>query len=211
MARSLKTDIPGTDWRISLEALEERGQGVFGESPTPRPLVVDVGFGRGEFLMALAEKEEGTDFLGVELSYKRVIKMARRLARTELTNMRLCEARAQDAVSRGLSDASVTTFWVNFPDPWPKKRHAARRLLQPAFVSELARALVPGGTLQVATDHVAYSEWIDEVLTAEPQLRNARDSAWSADVEGRTRTGYELEWRAEGRRLHFFTYTRCAS
>lgn len=210
MARKLKTDIPGPDWRVELSALEERGRGVFGDASSEWPLVVDLGFGRGEFLMALAEKSEGEAFLGVELSHKRVLKMARRLARTELDNVRLCEGRAQDVVERGLATGSVTTFWVNFPDPWPKKRHHPRRLLQPAFVAELARVLVPGGTLQVATDHVEYAEWIDGVLSAESALSNTRTEPWSSDVEGRPRTGYELEWRAEGRALHFFTYTRCA-
>ncbi len=161
--------------------------------------------------MALAEKAEGVDFLGVEISHKRVLKMARRLARTELQNVRLCEARAQDVVMRALSEASVQCFWVNFPDPWPKKRHHPRRLLQPAFVRRLAEVLEPDGTLQVATDHVEYAEWIDQVLAAEPGLDNARSTAWSSDVEGRPRTGYELEWRAEGRSLHFFTYTRGAA
>lgn len=211
MARALKTDIPGTDWRVALDTLEEHGVSVFGEATGVRPLVVDVGFGRGEFLMALAEKDEATDFLGIELSYKRVTKMARRLARTPLENVRLCEGPAQDVVARGLADGCVDTFWMNFPDPWPKKRHAARRMLQPGFVRELARALAPGGTLQVATDHVDYAEWIDGVLAAESQLCNALDSAWCAEVEGRPRTGYELEWRAEGRPLHFFTYRRFVS
>ncbi len=211
MARKLKTDIPGPDWRVDLETLEELGREVFASASRSRALVVDLGFGRGEFLTALAEKAETVDFLGVEISHKRVLKMARRLARTELRNVRLCEARAQDVVTRALPAASVHTIWVNFPDPWPKKRHHPRRLLQPAFVRRLVAALEPGGTLQVATDHVEYAEWIDQVLAAEPMLANARGTAWSSDVEGRPRTGYELEWRAEGRSLHFFTYTRRAS
>ncbi len=209
MSRTLKTDIPGPDWRISLARLEDEGRGVFAGDAQSRPLVVDVGFGRGEFLMALAEKDLDTDFLGIELSRKRVTKMARRLARTELTNVRLCEGRAQEVVA-ALADASVDTFWVNFPDPWPKKRHAARRLLQPAFAAELARALRPGGILQVATDDVPYAEWIDEVLRGEPALENTLDVAWRDDVFDRPRTAYELEWRAEGRPLHFFTYRRVA-
>ena len=209
MPRTLKTDIPGPDWRLDLETLEELGRGVFPPGAGPRPLVVDLGFGRGEFLMALAEKAPDVDFLGVEVSHKRVLKMARRLARTPLVNLLLCEARAQDVVARALLASSVRTFWVNFPDPWPKKRHAARRLIQPGFVRELVRALEPDGVLQVATDAVAYAEWIDEVLREEPGLVNTWPDAWVAEVADRPRTGYELEWRAEGRPLHFFTYARC--
>lgn len=209
MPRTLKTDIPGPDWRVDLATLEELGRGVFPPGAGRRPLVVDLGFGRGEFLMALAEKAPDVDFLGVEVSHKRVLKMARRLARTPFVNLRLCEARAQDVVARALPTGSVRTFWVNFPDPWPKKRHAARRLIQPGFVRELVRALEPDGVLQVATDAVAYAEWIDEVLRDEPGLVNTWPDAWVSDVADRPRTGYELEWRAEGRPLHFFTYARC--
>jgi len=208
MSRALKTDIPGTDWRASLDELERRGpSGLFGIEASPR-LVLDVGFGRGEFLEALAEKDAGVVFLGLEYSRKRVLKMARRLARSELRNVRLVEAPAQPVFERAIPAASVHRCWINFPDPWPKKRHRRRRLLQPVFVRDVARSLEPEGLLEVATDHPEYAAWIDEVLSAEPALENCREVGWSSEVEGRPRTAYEAEWRAERRPLHFFTYAR---
>ncbi|MDJ0851461.1 MAG: tRNA (guanosine(46)-N7)-methyltransferase TrmB [Myxococcota bacterium] len=204
MARKLKYDIAGTDWRVGLEELADPAR-LFAPI-APHPLVVDIGFGRGEFLLALAEKQPEVAFLGVEVSFKRVLKMARRLAKTALGNVRLVEGRAEEAVAH-LPEASVDVAWVNFPDPWPKKRHHRRRLLQPDFVAQLCRRLVPGGVLNVATDHKAYAEHVDAVLSAEPRLENLyAPEPFLREVDDRPRTAYELEWRAEGRDFHFFRY-----
>jgi tRNA (guanine-N7-)-methyltransferase len=210
VARRLRFDIPGPDLRVGFEELRERGvAAVFAGVPAPLRLSVELGFGRGEFLAALAAAEPARAFLGVEYSAKRVLKLARRLARAPLPNVRLVEARAEDVVRELLPEASVETFWVNFPDPWPKKRHARRRLLQPAFVRELALRLEPGGALEVATDDVAYAEEIDAALAGEPLLENAlAEGRFAREVPGRKPTAYELEWRAEGRPLHFFRHRR---
>ncbi len=204
MARTLKYDIAGTDWRVALDDLADPAR-LFAPGPA-RPLVVDIGFGRGEFLLELAEKRPAVAFLGVELSFKRVLKMARRLARTPLANVRLVEARAEEAVAR-LPEGSIDAAWVNFPDPWPKKRHHRRRLLQAAFVKRLCRRLAPGGVLNVATDHVEYAEQVAAVLAAEPRLENLyAPEPFRREVDDRPHTAYELEWRAEGRSFHFFRY-----
>ena len=210
MTRSLKYDIPGPDRRVSLAELEEKGLPALFEdelAPAPR-LVVELGFGRGEFLRHLAAEAPEVAHLGVERSFKRVLKMARRLARGEERNIRLLEAKAEDVVEQGLADGTVETFWINFPDPWPKKRHHGRRMIQAPFVALLARRLVPGGRLQVATDHVEYAEAIDQVLGAEPELENELPAPFVREVPGRLHTAYESEWRREGRPLHFFTYRR---
>jgi tRNA (guanine-N7-)-methyltransferase len=211
MSRKLKFDIPGTDWRVRPEELRELGlEKLYApELGPPLRLVVDVGFGRGEFLMELASRDPTTAFLGIEYSFKRVLKMARRLARSDLVNVRLIEATAELVVGERLPEASVTRFWINFPDPWPKKRHHRRRLIQPRFVRALARCLADGGELHVATDHADYAEWIDEVLAAEPGLENAcAPERFRRSVEDRPTTAYELEWRAEGHSFWFFCYRR---
>ncbi len=208
MSRRLIHEIPGTDWRVSLEDASADGFAVrFGSDAPP---VVEIGFGRGEFLLDLAEQERDQPFLGIEYSAKRVLKLARRLARTELSNVRLVEAPAQDVVADALPDAGVASFWINFPDPWPKKRHFKRRLIQPALVELLCRRLVPGGLLEIATDHDAYAEWIDEILRKAPGLTNLHaPRPWlSEPPPGRKPTAYELEWRSQGRGFHFFSYQR---
>ncbi len=210
MPRRLRTDLPGPDWRVALEDLRDPGpDGIFpARLPRPVPLVVDVGFGRGELLLWLACAEPGRAYLGIEYSGKRVLKMARRLARTEHDNVRLVQATAESAVD-ALAPASVEGFWVNFPDPWPKKRHHRRRLLRPEFVHAMALRLVPGGFLEVATDHAEYAGWIQEVLSVEPCLENrAAPLPYRREPPARAPTAYELEWRAQGRSAHYFSYAR---
>jgi tRNA (guanine-N7-)-methyltransferase len=211
VSRTLKHDMPGHDWRVTADDVRAKGlEGIFaGEVAQPLPLVLEIGFGRGEFLLGLAEAARQRAFLGVEYSGKRVLKTARRLARTELRNVRLMLASAEDVIREILPAGSLAAVWINFPDPWPKKRHHKRRLLQPGLVRELAQRLAAGGEFHVATDHTAYAEFIAEVLAAEPLLENlVAPASWLSEVTGRRSTAYELEWRAEGRPLHFFEYRR---
>jgi tRNA (guanine-N7-)-methyltransferase len=208
--RRLRTDIPGPDWRVELAALREPGpDGLFpARLPRPLALVVDVGFGRGELLQALALGAPERAYLGIEYSMKRVLKMARRLAKTGIENVRLVQAGAEAVVAE-LAPESVAAFWVNFPDPWPKKRHHRRRLLQPEFVRALALRLAPGGSLEVATDHEEYAEWIHAVLAAEELLVNRQaPRPFRREPPERPATAYELEWRAQGRPAHYFSYAR---
>jgi tRNA (guanine-N7-)-methyltransferase len=213
MSRRPKTDIPGEDRRVTLEAVREAGGfgGVFaGRVASPLPLVVEIGFGRGEFLLALAEESPAQAFVGIEYSAKRTLKMARRIAKRELANVALVEAPAEAVLRDALPDASVACFWLNFPDPWPKKRHHRRRFVQSDTLARIARRLVPDGLLRIATDDPDYAAWIDEHLVAEPALANAyAPDRWRAAVEDRMPTAYELEWRALGRSFYFFEYRRC--
>lgn len=174
----------------------------------PFPLVVELGFGGGEFLQHLAAESPERAHLGVERSFKRVLKMARRMARGDDGNIRLIHGIAEQVVREALPLESVATFWVNFPDPWPKKRHHKHRLLQPPFVAQLARRLVCGGGLEIATDHEDYALAIDRALRAESRLENTLDEPFRREVPGRLHTAFELEWRAEGRALHFWSYRR---
>jgi tRNA (guanine-N7-)-methyltransferase len=213
MARKLKYDIPGPDWRCTPEQLAEQGcEAIFApELAPPLRIVVEIGFGRGEFIADLAARDPEGAYLGIEVSFKRVLKMARRIAASPLRNLRLVHARGQEFLRDCLMPDSVATFWINFPDPWPKKRHAKHRIVQPAFVHLLATRLRPGGTLHLATDDRAYAEQMDEVLSAEPLLENANAPLhWVPEVPGRMHTGYEEDWRAEGRPMHFFEYRRRA-
>jgi tRNA (guanine-N7-)-methyltransferase len=211
VGRGLKYDFAGPDFRVAAEDLGGEGLAkLFApDVPAPLHLTVDLGCGRGELLLALAEAEPGAAFLGVEHSFKRVLKLARRLARTPLRNVRLVQSTAESIVGERLADESVRAFWINFPDPWPKKRHQRRRLVQPAFLRVLARKLAPGGTLHVATDHADYAAAIAEVLAAEPLLENPfAPDAWRSEPPERPPTAYELEWRAQGRACRYFTRRR---
>lgn len=210
MARRMKFDMPGPDWRVEPEEVEAKGwEALFAPLTPPLRVVVELGFGRGEFLMNAALQDPEAAHIGVEMSFKRVLKVARRLARTELRNVRLVHATAESCIEELLEPASVDVVWINFSDPWPKKRHHKRRLVRPELVASLSTRMRPGGCLHVATDHAGYAEAIDATLRAEPTLENAyAPDPYRHEVPGRFPTAYELEWRRAGRTLFFWSYRR---
>lgn len=134
-----------------------------------QPLVVEVGFGMGDSLFESARLAPECNFLGVEVHRPGVGHLLGLAGNAGLTNLRVAVADAREVLAR-LPEASVTRVQVYFPDPWPKKRHHKRRLIQPEFVAAVVARLVPGGVLHIVTDWAAYAEWIDEVLAGFGQL-----------------------------------------
>jgi tRNA (guanine-N7-)-methyltransferase len=159
------------------------------------PVEIEIGSGRGRFLTDEAASRPGTSFLGAEIEheYARIAQV--RAARMGLGNVRFARLDGKEFVLRRLPAASLAALHVFFPDPWPKKRHAKRRLFTPDFARAAANALVPGGVLRVATDNLPYFEAIREVLAAEPALEEVpgSGSGWSAG------TDYERKYEKEGR------------
>lgn len=129
-------------------------------------VVLDIGFGNGEALVTLAAGNPETDYLGVEIHEPGIGRLLLLLERAELTNVRVVEADAVEVVSNMLADASLSGINLFFPDPWPKKRHHKRRLVQPPVVEQFARVLKPGGRLHLATDWENYAEHMHEVVEA---------------------------------------------
>lgn len=126
---------------------------VFGEQ---RAVEIDVGAGKGSFLLWAAQARPQTNFLGVERQLGRLRKMDKKIQRLGLTNVRLMRIEASYLISRLIAGASVSACHIYFPDPWPKRRHHRRRLFTSAFVGELHRTLVSGGAVNLATDFEDY-------------------------------------------------------
>lgn len=169
-------------------------------------IVLELGFGRGELLLDLAEQNPGRCYVGVEISRKRVEKVQRRAEKREIHNVLLLHAPAEFALERALPAGCAEECWINCPDPWPKKRHWRRRLIQAPLVELLARALAPGALLHIATDHEGYRDWIAEVMAKQTAFVNLHPTPWSESPPARRETAYEAEWRAEGRTLSYFDY-----
>jgi tRNA (guanine-N7-)-methyltransferase len=136
------------------------------------PVVLEIGFGMGDTTAAIARAQPGTDFVGIEVHAPGVGALLRRLEGDGVTNVRVIQHDAVEVIRDMIAPASLAGIHVFFPDPWPKKRHHKRRLLQQGFVALLAGRLRSGGTLHVATDWEDYAQAILEVLTAEPLLVN---------------------------------------
>lgn len=139
------------------------------------PRVLEIGFGMGDATAAIAQALPDIDFIGVEVHTPGVGALLKRIGEAGLVNLRLIRHDAVDVVERMISPASLAGVHVFFPDPWHKKKHHKRRLLQPAFVGLVASRLAPGGRLHCATDWQPYAEQMRDVLDAEPALRNTAD------------------------------------
>jgi tRNA (guanine-N7-)-methyltransferase len=148
--------------------LLERGQ-LFGRAA---PCTLEIGFGNGENLAALARQHPERDYLGVEVHRPGVGRLLLALEQHQLANVRVICHDAVEVLERQIAPGSLGEILVLFPDPWPKKRHHKRRLIQAPFVALLERALAPGGVLRVATDWRPYALEMLAVLEAAPRLSN---------------------------------------
>jgi len=146
--------LPFEERRLDLDA-------VFGRAA---PRVLDIGFGDGEALVTTAARYPHIDYLGVEIHEPGVGHLLILLERARLENVRVIMRDAVEVIECMLPDSSFDAVNLFFPDPWPKKRHHKRRLVQPTFVAECARILRPGGLLHVATDWAPYAEHTRAVL-----------------------------------------------
>ena len=136
------------------------------------PKILEIGFGMGESTASIAQSHPGQDFLGIEVHTPGVGSLLRQIQELGLSNLRLIQHDAVEVLQHMIADASLDGVHIFFPDPWPKKRHHKRRLIQTNFVALLVGKLKPGGYLHMATDWQEYAEWAMEMLQAEPQLSN---------------------------------------
>ena len=139
------------------------------------PRILEIGFGMGDATAAIAQALPDTDFLGIEVHPPGVGALLKRIGELGLTNLRLLQHDAVDVLRHMVAPESLAGVHVFFPDPWHKKKHNKRRLIQAEFVALLASRLRAAGRLHCATDWQPYAEQMLEVLSAEPQLRNTAD------------------------------------
>ena len=160
---------------------------------------VEVGFGNGDALAALAGSEPERDFLGVEVYPPGVGRLLARCNEAGLANVRVAMADALEVLEHWVAPSSVEEVLVWFPDPWPKKRHHKRRLVQPRFAALVHRVLQPGGTLHLATDWEPYAQHIQGVFEPHPGFSNrAAPHRFMPRSERRRETRFESRGRARG-------------
>ncbi len=166
MARILK-DYPG----VSLKTEDLDGKidfvRIFGRSG---PVHIEIGAGKGTFLLNQAKAESSDNYLGIEWARKYYRHAVDRIGRWGLTNVRIIRTDAAVFIADFVPDNSVDCFHIYFPDPWPKKRHHKRRFLCPANLEHLIRCLKAAGQLRIATDHAEYFEQIRTVVAARSDI-----------------------------------------
>lgn len=159
-----------------------------------QPVEVDVGCGKGRFLLARAAAHPEVQFLGIERLLLRVRKIDRKAQRAGLTNLHLVRLEASYTLRFLLPPHRIRTFYIFFPDPWPKRRHHKRRLFSPEFREALWSRLETGGTLQIATDHLDYFAAIQRGFRADPRFRELPPMERTAEEQ----TDFELIFRGQG-------------
>ena len=193
-----KLSILNLNWPLNQAELFDRA----------RPLIVEIGFGNGDYLIHLAEAHDDHNIIGLEISSQSMDKAEAKIERRGLTNVRPIHSRAETALAHLLEPETVAAFHINYPDPWFKKRHHRRRLIKRDTVDLLTSRLRAGGVLLLATDICEYAEYAHEILADTPGLSNQFDKPWADELEGRFRTKYEERGYRQGRRGHFFHYRR---
>ncbi|MDG2461288.1 MAG: tRNA (guanosine(46)-N7)-methyltransferase TrmB [Luminiphilus sp.] len=172
--------------------------------------IVEIGFGMGGSLLQMAGADPNTQFLGIEVHRPGVGRLLGQLEANNCRNVRVYAEDAVEVLDQCLACESIDAFHIFFPDPWHKKRHHKRRLIQPELVSELTKRLRPEGYLHLATDWGPYAEHMFDVLDAEPQLRNVRGTPrmTSPRPEYRPQTKFELRGERLGHAVWDLIYRR---
>ncbi|NLF66408.1 MAG: tRNA (guanosine(46)-N7)-methyltransferase TrmB [Chloroflexi bacterium] len=172
------------------------------------PLLLEIGFGNGQFLVELAAERPEANVIGLEISRPALMRALRRLERRGLPNVRLVYGPAQQFLWSNCTPGTLAGVYANFPDPWPKDRHHHRRLFNARFLELLATRMAPGAHLDIATDHAAYAEAITDLLVASPYFESRRDEPVLTAAVQRLRTKYEQKALAEGRHCYYYYWQR---
>lgn len=171
------------------------------------PVVLEIGSGMGEPTAQLAAAAPEVDHLAAEVYQAGHGQLMLWAERSDVSNLRLLLGDAVIFLMDHVPAGSLHGVRIYFPDPWPKKRHHKRRLIQPAFVALVASRLAPGGTLHLATDWAHYADQMLEVCAAEPLLTNQYD-AWAPRPDWRPTTKFESRAHREGRPTRDLLFTR---
>ena len=172
------------------------------------PLAVEIGFGMGGATAAIAAAAPHVDFVGIEVHPPGVGALLQRIDEQRLDNVRIIQHDAVEVLESMIAPASLAAIHIFFPDPWHKKRHHKRRLIQAPFVRLLASRLAPGATLHCATDWRPYAEQMLEVLGAEPTLVNAAGDGFSPRPPSRPLTKFEQRGLDRGHGVRDLVFTR---
>ena len=174
---------------------------------SPGPFEIEIGCGKGGFLLSRARANPHVRLLGIEWANKYFQYCADRMVRWKLTNVRVMRADARPFVIDNVPPDCVDTLHLYHPDPWPKRRHHKRRLVQPDFVAGVVRALKPGGHWLIQSDYEEYFGIVRDLLGRTPQLVEVDWQEVAVNLApGWTGTNYEIKYTREGRHIFRAAY-----
>ena len=191
---------PGDEW--PLDAAFGRGADT----------IVEIGFGMGASLLSMAKQQPHLNFLGIEVHLAGIGSLVASLHDDEVNNVRIAPFDAVEVFKTCIADNTLAGIQIFFPDPWPKKRHHKRRLIQADFISMLVKKIKVGGFIHCATDWQEYAEHIQAVLAAEPSLHNQQaDKGFSPRPDSRPLTKFEQRGQRLGHGVWDLLYSRSLS
>ena len=172
--------------------------------------IVEIGFGMGDSLIQMAQADPGAQFIGIEVHRPGVGRLLSRVLAEQIQNVRVYAEDAVDVFAQSLAPESLDAIHIFFPDPWHKKRHHKRRLIQPGWVREITQRLKAGGYLHLATDWEPYAEHMFDVLEDVPSLKNASGAPRSAvpRPDYRPLTKFEARGERLGHRVQDLVYLK---
>lgn len=178
----------------------------FGNS---NPLKLEIGFGMGSFLIEMAAKEPSSNFIGIDFYHKGIRKLMTRIKNLQLENIRVVYGDIRSKIPVLFKDQELDTVYINFPDPWPKKRHIKRRLIKPEFVNKLAQKLSLEGRACLATDSESYAHEMLECFNAETLFKNTDDhQGFLKERMDLPKSKYEKNFINAGEKIFYLDYMR---
>lgn len=176
------------------------------------PLKLEIGFGMGNFLIEMAAKESGSNFIGIDFYHKGIRKIMTRIKNLQLENIRIVYGDIRSKISILCQDGELETVYINFPDPWPKKRHIKRRLIKPEFINQLAQKLGLEGSAYLATDSESYAYEMLDYFNAETLFQNLDDNqGFIKERIDLPKSKYEKNFINAGEKVFYLEYLRLAA
>lgn len=174
-----------------------------------QPVIVEYCSGNGAWIVAKAEANPQINWVAVEKKFDRVRKIWSKIKNGQLKNLIVLCGEAYQATKRYIADHSVSEVYINFPDPWPKNRHAKHRLIQDPFAQELWRILKEGCGITFVTDDPPYSEWFIQVMRAASGFKSRyADPFYTTDLPDYGTSYFEELWRAKGRQIRYHQFQK---
>jgi len=178
---------------------------VFGRNA---PTLLEIGFGNGDALLEVARRHPEWNFIGIEVHRPGVGHLLKHAGEQDVRNLRVSSRDAVEVLEQQIPDESLERAMLYFPDPWPKKRHHKRRIVQPAFVRLIARKLAPGGEFHLATDWENYAEHMRDVLESTSEFESTAPGAFASRPADRPLTKFEQRGQRLGHGVWDLVYRR---
>ena len=172
------------------------------------PLHIEIGCGNGHFLMERCQNNLDINFIGIDISRKRVMKSALKMVKRDITNVRFLLGEGKSLLNELFIDHSVETFYLNFPDPWPKRKHHKNRIIRNDFIQLIFDKLKVSGYFYAASDHSEYFHEILNLFEGDERFINRFPNRYLNHLEGYEVSLYEEKWRTMKKEIYYLKFQK---